>query len=76
MRIPKIGFIINPVAGMGGKVALKGTDGMFEKAVKLGAKPVAPQRANEFLKDLRTKYDTFSATTSIDSRLSRTPPNI
>lgn len=38
---------------MGGRVGLKGTDGVLEKALKLGAKPVAPKRAVEFLKKLK-----------------------
>lgn len=45
----KVGFLINPIAGMGGTVALKGTDGLAGKAHELGAEPVAPQRAREFL---------------------------
>ena len=48
-----IGFIVNPVAGMGGRVGLKGTDGMVEEAIKRGAKPVSPHIAREFLKSLR-----------------------
>ncbi len=45
-----IGLIVNPVAGMGGSVGLKGTDGeMHAKALALGAEPVSPARVREFL---------------------------
>jgi predicted polyphosphate/ATP-dependent NAD kinase len=48
----RIGFLINPIAGMGGRVGLKGTDGVVEEAQQLGAKPVAPDRAVQFLRAL------------------------
>jgi len=53
---PKIGFLVNPIAGMGGKVGLKGTDGVFKEAVKLGAKPESPEKSEEMIKEYLNKY--------------------
>ena len=48
----KLGFIINPVAGVGGSVALKGSDNMAIHALSLGAEPKANDRAQTALKVL------------------------
>lgn len=48
-----LGFLVNPIAGMGGRVGLKGTDDVYAEAIELGAKPVAPERAIVFLEKLK-----------------------
>lgn len=48
----RLGLIINPVAGLGGSVALKGSDGVAQQALALGAVPMAPQRAELALAEL------------------------
>jgi predicted polyphosphate/ATP-dependent NAD kinase len=48
----RLGFIINPFAGLGGSVALKGSDGVVEEALARGAIPMAQQRAELALTEL------------------------
>lgn len=52
----KIGVVINPIAGMGGSVGLKGTDGfeILEEAVKRGAIRHSEERTIDALKILKT----------------------
>jgi len=54
--VTKIGFVVNPVAGMGGKVGLKGTDGVLKEALNLGAEPVASGKAIETIKEFLSNY--------------------
>ncbi len=60
----KIGFIINPVAGMGGRVGLKGTDNLAELAEGLGGEPVSLMRAEQALHSIEEENDMFFLTCS------------
>lgn len=54
-----LGFVVNPIAGMGGRVGLKGTDNVFEEAVKRGATPISGERALQTLKTLIRARDHY-----------------
>lgn len=53
MNTARIGLIVNPFAGLGGAVALKGSDGVVEEALARGAEPQAAARATEALTLMR-----------------------
>ena len=57
----RLGFVVNPVAGMGGRVGLKGTDGVVDQAIALGAEPSAHLRALEMLRELHSLLGEGSA---------------
>ena len=61
----KLGLIVNPIAGMGGKVGLKGTDGpeIVEKARSLGARPESALKAGHALKMLSNLKDQLEIVT-------------
>ena len=57
MESKKLGLIINPVAGLGGSVGLKGSDGMVEEALARGAVPQSERRAQVALQELVSMKD-------------------
>src|SRR5208337_506411 len=49
----KIGLIVNPIAGLGGRLGFKGSDGILaRRASELGETSLAPQRTVEALREI------------------------
>ncbi len=72
----KLGFIINPIAGVGGSVALKGSDGegIAEQALLLGAQAKANQRAElalEILLPYKDEIKIFTANNLMGEQCAR-----
>jgi predicted polyphosphate/ATP-dependent NAD kinase len=70
-----VGLVINPIAGMGGRVGLKGTDGqeVLLESLKRGAEPMASMRAQEALRAAAPldQYDFITASGSMGEDLLR-----
>ncbi|WP_319784036.1 ATP-NAD kinase family protein [Oceanisphaera sp. IT1-181] len=60
----KIGLIINPLAGLGGSVGLKGSDDLAAQALALGAEPRALQRTALALAELAAVHEHFTVLTA------------
>ena len=61
----KLGFVVNPLAGIGGSVALKGSDGtdIVAQALSRGAQPQAEKRASVAMRQI-TAIDQLSIFTA------------
>ncbi|WOD09786.1 ATP-NAD kinase family protein [Pseudomonas sp. NyZ704] len=60
----RLGLIINPLAGLGGRAALKGSDGVADQALAMGVEPLAQQRVKvslQALLPLRDQLQIFAA---------------
>lgn len=67
----RIGFIVNPIAGMGGRVGLKGTDHMVEEAQRRGAVPFAHLRAHDFLSHIDHTFELWTCTQPMGAGVAR-----
>ncbi|WP_233749248.1 ATP-NAD kinase family protein [Ferrimonas balearica] len=74
MAVFTLGLIINPLAGLGGSVALKGSDQVAEQALALGAEPRAHLRMAEalaYLAPLKTRIRVLTGSGAMGESLAR-----
>ena len=64
----RLGLIVNPIAGIGGRVGLKGSDGLNvqQRARALGAKPQAQERTAAALETLQPLIEDIELLTPPD----------
>lgn len=71
----KLGLIINPLAGLGGSVALKGSDNMAEQALSMGAVAKAGLRTSTALgvvEDLKAQIQLFTCANDMGANVLKT----
>jgi len=63
--LKKLGLIINPIAGMGGSVGLKGTDGsdILNQCIKLGAEPESHNKTAKSISIFSSLKESFEIIT-------------
>jgi predicted polyphosphate/ATP-dependent NAD kinase len=71
MKVFHLGLIINPLAGLGGSVGLKGSDGVAAQALAMGAEPRAAARTRISLEALlplaaRLEFATYAGAMGAD----------
>lgn len=54
---------------MGGCVGLKGTDGMVEEAIRRGAKPIAAERAKNFISYIEKKFEIYTCSSPMGENI-------
>ncbi|UJF23197.1 ATP-NAD kinase family protein [Shewanella sp. OMA3-2] len=64
MKPFRLGLLINPLAGLGGSVGLKGSDGVVEEALAKGAEPKAHLRMQQALEVVAAYKDRIEIVTS------------
>lgn len=76
MSLFKLGLIVNPVAGIGGRVGLKGSDGeaIRQQAFALGAIPLASQRAAQALlclSSVKAQFELYTVAGAMGEEVAR-----